>query len=78
MEVRIEHLDDVLPYLPEGEGMIVRERDGFRVIDYVYQSNKTFPNDVALQCRGLKFGPDGRILARPVATAERNRMIVRF
>ncbi len=63
--IRIEHIDDVLPHIPRDAGIIVSDRQEYSVVDYVYTVDETFANPVARECRGLKFAPDGRILARP-------------
>ena len=65
MSIRIETIDDVLPHIPDGVGIIVSRRPDLQVIDYVFTNDDTFSNPVTLECRGLKFAADGRILARP-------------
>lgn len=62
---RIECLDDVLPSLEGRSDFVVVRKDGYTVVDYVYAAPDTFDNQIRLECRGLKFGHDGRILARP-------------
>lgn len=61
----IEHIDQVLPHISGRSDFIVAERDGYKVIDYVYALPDSFDDPIRLECRGLKFGPDGKILARP-------------
>jgi len=63
--IRIDHIDDVLPHIPRDAGIIVSDRQDYSVIDYVYSVDETFVHPVARECRGLKFAPNGRILARP-------------
>ena len=47
------------------------EREGFTVIDYQVMMPDTFPpltdeiSALRRECRGIKFGTDGKILARP-------------
>ena len=65
MELPIETIDDVLPYIREGSGIIVSTRRDHTVIDYVFSTEETFDSAMALQCRGLKFDADGRIIGRP-------------
>jgi RNA ligase len=65
LNIDIEHIEDVLPHIIEGEGIIVSERPGYRVIDYVFATEDTFRSPLHLQCRGLKFDDTGRIIARP-------------
>jgi len=65
MRIDIETIDDVLPHLKDGNGIIVSERNEYTVIDYLYALKETFDSDMALQCRGLKFDKSGKIIARP-------------
>ncbi|MCH9806902.1 MAG: hypothetical protein K0U74_04150 [Alphaproteobacteria bacterium] len=65
MEITIESIDDVLPFIREDQGIIVSRRPDHSVIDYVFTKDGTFSCDVTLQCRGLKFDASGRIIARP-------------
>lgn len=61
----IEHIDQVLPSLAGRSEFIVKRTKDYTVIDYVYAIPDTFDDPVRLECRGLKFAPDGAILARP-------------
>lgn len=61
----IEHIDDVIGAVAGRSDFVVAQKDGYAVIDYVYAAPDTFDNPLRLECRGLKFGSDGRILARP-------------
>lgn len=65
MSVRIETLDDVLPHISYDNGIVVSQRGEYTVVDYVFVTKKTFGNQVARECRGLKFSANGQILARP-------------
>lgn len=62
---RIESLDDVVPHISYERGFAVSRRGDHTVVDYVFAPENTFSNAVSLECRGLKFGRDGRIVARP-------------
>lgn len=62
--LEIRHIDDVLPHLTEG--IRVKERDGYTVVDYSYADRGTFSNRTALECRGLKFDASGGLIARPL------------
>lgn len=64
---RIEHIDDVLPHVKDREDFVVAEREGFTAIDYVYAQPDSFDDPIRRECRGLKFGLDGRLIARPFA-----------
>ncbi|MGB3042480.1 MAG: RNA ligase [Xanthobacteraceae bacterium] len=62
----INHIDDVLPHLEGRQEFGVHYKDGYSVIDYHYVLPDSFDNPYRLECRGLKFGADGRIIARPL------------
>lgn len=63
--MRIENIDQVLPSVQNRPDFVVAKRDGYTAIDYVFAGPDTFDDPVRLECRGIKFGPDGRVLARP-------------
>lgn len=64
---KIEHISDVLPHIAGLENIKVFWKDGYAVIDYIASNGESdFPNEYALECRGLKFDAHtGHILARP-------------
>jgi len=62
----INHIDDVLLHISGRSEFVVAERDGYRVIDYNFALADSFDDPVRIECRGIKFAPDGRILARPL------------
>lgn len=71
----IKHIDDVLPAIDGREEFVVARKDGYIAIDYMFVAPDTFgclattPDDptarIRRECRGIKFGPDGAIIARP-------------
>jgi RNA ligase len=62
----ILNIEDVLPYIKDNPAFIVADKGWYKVIDYVYAHRDTFTNDIARECRGLKFDSrTGAILARP-------------
>lgn len=63
--MKIEHIDEVLPHLIGHPEFVVAERPGYKVIDYNFAVADSFDDPVRLECRGIKFASDGRILARP-------------
>ena len=65
MYAHIETIEDVLPHVVDNKGIFVAYHQDFTVIDYAYISEETFDSPMALECRGLKFATNGRILARP-------------
>lgn len=62
----INHLDDVLPSIAGRPEFIHAQRDGYSVIDYNFALADSFDDPMRLECRGIKFAPDGKILARPL------------
>ncbi len=65
MSIKIETIDDVIPYINTENGICISERENYTVIDYVFVVKETFDNDISLQCRGLKFDANGKLIARP-------------
>ncbi len=65
--MKIEHIDDVLDAIEGRTDFVVKEKNGYTVIDYVYTLPDSFDHPMRAECRGLKFRPDGSVLARPFA-----------
>lgn len=61
----IETLDDVRPFIGGNIGFFVTRFDDYDVVDYGFVGEDTFRTPMALECRGLKFSKEGRLLARP-------------
>lgn len=75
----IETIDDVLPAIKDRDEFVVAERDWGTVIDYQITLPDSFPCPVReahtakqqynymvrRECRGLKFGLNGKLIARP-------------
>lgn len=61
----IYNIEQLLPFVRQKPEFIVLQKDGFQVIDYVYQDNNTFDIPELMECRGIKFCSQGLILARP-------------
>ncbi len=69
----IDHIDDVLPHIEGYDEIIVAEREGYKVINYVVAMPKTFAMDgpgdlggaIRRECRGLIFNADGKLISRP-------------
>lgn len=62
----IHHLDDILPAIAGRSEFVHAQRDGYSVIDYNFALADSFDDPLRLECRGIKFAPDGSILARPL------------
>lgn len=65
MSFVIEHINDVLAHVEGRSDFVVAHGDGYSVIDYTYAGQDTFDHPARVECRGLKFGSDGRLIARP-------------
>lgn len=62
---RIETLSDVAPHVSYERGFVVARRGDHTVVDYVHTVSDTFTDAISLECRGLKFDRDGRLIGRP-------------
>lgn len=60
----ITHIDDVLPFIEGRKDFIHVVKDGYQVIDYVYEEGDSFDNEIRRECRGLKFDMNGNIIGR--------------
>lgn len=62
----IRHIDDVLPFVRDRKDFVVADKGDYTVIDYVFAGEDTFDHPARIECRGIKFAPDGIVLARPL------------
>ncbi len=62
----ITHINDVLPALEGRDEFVIAKKDGYTVIDYRYALHDSFDDPIRRECRGLKFGPAGLLIARPL------------
>jgi RNA ligase len=70
----IRTIDDVLPHVEGRSEFVVAEREFGTVINYMVSYAGTFdmdgPDDlggaIRRECRGIIFGPDGKIMSRPL------------
>jgi RNA ligase len=63
--MEIYNIKQLLPFVEQKPEFVVLKKDGYQVIDYVYQDQNTFDIPELMECRGIKFCPEGLILARP-------------
>ncbi len=63
--MRIERIEDVLPFVENRPDFVIKKCDGYTVIDYLYSDRETFTHRARIECRGIKFDDDGYIIARP-------------
>ncbi len=64
--MRIEHIDDVLPHIAGRDEFVVARKDGYTVIDYIFQVPDSFAHPMRRECRGLKFNAAGKLICRPL------------
>lgn len=62
----IRHIGDVLPFVEGRKDFVVADKGDYTVIDYVFAGEDTFDHPARIECRGIKFAPDGSVLARPL------------
>ena len=61
----IEHISQLLPSIEGRQDFVVKRTPWYTAIDYVYVGKDTFDDPLRLECRGIKFHPDGTLMARP-------------
>lgn len=62
----ITHIDQLLPSIEGFDNFIVVDKGDYKFIDYVFQDSTSFDDPLRAECRGIKFGADGKIIARPL------------
>lgn len=62
----IAHINDVLPFVSNRKDFVIADKGDYKVIDYVFAGEDTFDHPARIECRGIKFAPDGSVLARPL------------
>lgn len=61
----ITHIDQVLPLIAGRDDFVHAVKDGYQVIDYLFEDNDSFSDPIRAECRGLKFDAKGNIIGRP-------------
>lgn len=62
----IRHIDDVLPWIDGRKDFVVKRASDYIAVDYAVALHDTFSDERRMELRGVKFFPDGRIMARPL------------
>lgn len=62
----IRHIDDILLSLVERQEFIVTKKEHYTAVDYRYVLSDSFDDLIRTECRGIKFDPNGNIIARPL------------
>lgn len=62
----IRRLEDVLPALEGRPEFVVKRREDYIAIDYIYADARSFDDPILRECRGLKFSLNGALMSRPL------------
>lgn len=64
---RIHHIDDLRRAVSDKEEIRFNvQPNGYHVVCYMISNNDTFDSDMARECRGITFYPNGNIASRPL------------
>lgn len=64
--IEVRHIDDVLPWIEGRKEFVVKRDPSYTAIDYTVQLFDSFDDPRRIELRGIKFHPDGEIMARPL------------
>lgn len=64
--VEIRHIDEVLPWIEGRKEFVVKRDPSYIAVDYNITFFDSFDDPRRIELRGLKFHPDGEIMARPL------------
>ena len=65
--LHIETLSDLMPFIADKpEFKVMKQENGTQVISYIIATDESFDNAGALECRGITFDTDGKIICRPL------------
>lgn len=63
----IHTINDILKHVKDNKAIInFKNKNGCQVLVYQIQSTETFNNEYALECRGITFDKNGKIIGRPL------------
>lgn len=62
---KITHIEQILPSILGRKDFIHVIKDGYQVVDYVYEDGDSFDDPIRRECRGIKFDLKGKIIGRP-------------
>jgi RNA ligase len=60
---KIKHIDDIKEVLNKPEFILVK-KDGYQVVNYMFQDRETFQTPIEAECRGLIFDMEGNLISR--------------
>lgn len=65
--LHIETLSDLMPFISDKpEFKVMKQENGTQVVSYIIATAESFNNKGALECRGITFDADGKIICRPL------------
>lgn len=63
----IRHIDDVRPHVADKKEIrFQRQPNGVTIGCYMFMDSRTFDSPEALECRGIGFDDEGRVVSRPL------------
>jgi len=63
----IESIDDLLPFVSDKKEIRCdRQPNGITILCYMFSDSHTFDHPKSIECRGIAFGEDGRVVSRPL------------
>lgn len=63
--VNVNRIEPFLEAIKDRKEFIHIVKDGYQVIDYLFEDNDSFSDPYRLECRGIKFDLDGNLIGRP-------------
>lgn len=65
--LHIESLSDLMPYIQDKpEFKVMEQENGTKIVSYIIATDESFNNIGSLECRGIAFDRNGKIICRPL------------
>lgn len=65
--LHIESLSDLMPFIKDKpEFKVMKQENGTQVVSYIIATSESFNNIGSLECRGITFDHNGKIICRPL------------
>lgn len=65
--LHIESLSDLMPYIKDKpEFKVMKQENGTQVVSYIIATDESFDNIGSLECRGITFDRNDKIICRPL------------
>jgi RNA ligase len=65
MRQYLTDISQIMPLIASKSEFILIDKGWYQIVDYVYVDKDTFDHALLMECRGIKFDMDGRVIARP-------------